>query len=153
MKILRLSLGLWLGLMACSGPDYLAEASFADGCWLMQDTLAFTLPPEAKAGAPLRIDLDLGADFRYENLYLKLRYLGPEGQVEEQLINQRLIDPVGNWLTERQGKRVAWTIEPAPHLPLSGSDAPQVQLFHFMRDSSLCEVYRVGIGIQAEKNQ
>jgi len=153
MKKSLLPLGLLLALMACSGPDDLAEASFADGCWLTQDTLSFELPPEAVAGTPLRIDLDLGADFRYENLYLKLRYLGPAGKVEEQLINQRLIDPVGNWLSERRGSRVAWTVEPAPRLPMSGSEVQRVQVYHFMRDSSLCEVYRVGIGIPAEKQK
>lgn len=153
MKMSLFSLGLLLGLFACSGPDYLAEASFSDGCWFMQDTLSFDLPSEAKAGTPLCIGLDLGADFRYENLYLKLRYLGPDGLVEEQLINQRLIDPVGNWLTERKGMRVAWTIEPAPKLPVSGNGIQRVQLFHFMRDSNLCEVYAVGIGVQSQEEK
>jgi gliding motility-associated lipoprotein GldH len=144
MKPLLMGMALLFSLSAC-GPDYLAQAHFEDGCWPLQDTLRFDWAVEAQAPRTLQVDLTLDADYRYQNLYLKLQYQGPAGQQGELLLQDTLIDPTGHWLAERQGARVQWTITPAPALPFTEAGTYQMALFHYMRDSSLCEVYEVAV--------
>lgn len=145
MRCSLAGLALLLLLAACAGPDYLAEARFDQGCWPMQDTLRFELPVEAGQAPQLQVDLTLDAEYRYQNLYLKLRYRGPEGQSGELLLHDELVAPTGLWRGERRGQEVHWTIEPTPALPATAPGTYQLELFHYMRDSSLCEVYFVGV--------
>lgn len=137
-------------LMGCSRADYVNRITFDDGCWDIQDTLRAQMPASQDEEIRLRIDVQLGAEYGYDNLYLKLQYRSPSGKVQETLLNNTLLTPSGEWLTERQGDRVRWTFAPAPSLPGDETGQYEIALWHYMRDTELCEVYAVGIGVMDE---
>ena len=42
--------------------------------------------------------MSIGQDYAYMNLYLQIKAVSPSGKTEQFLINDTLIDPMGNWL-------------------------------------------------------
>lgn len=144
MSMLCLS-GLIL-MQACSNPESIASKTFESTCWEITDTLGFTLhPSQLGREAELNVEVSFLPDYRYSNLYLKAIVAAPSGAKQELMINDVVIDPTGNWLSESSGGTYAHQFESPFSLSLEEAGQYQIQLIQYMRDSSLCEIQEVRV--------
>ncbi len=136
---------LLLSLAGCTSQDRLAHLELEDGCWPLADTLTWTQTLEKGATFPA-VELELGTEFRTQNLFLKVLCMGPGlDQPREYLIEEELLTKEGEWLAPISGGTVRWNINSRPQLELPQAGDYTFKLFHFMRDSSLCEVHEVRV--------
>lgn len=135
-------LGVLVSLLGCgSGPTEVKE--FPTNCWKLADPLVaeVALSPEASR---ILLDLQLGQDYPYQNLYLKLSWKGPDGAADT-LVNDTLITPEGVWLVNPSGGKVNWTFQDGISLPIRQAGTYQIRVEHFMRDDRLCEIDRIAL--------
>ncbi|MEM7658518.1 MAG: hypothetical protein AAF399_20500 [Bacteroidota bacterium] len=132
---------LLLILWSCGGPQGRFQQEFQDGCWAQGDTLKVQI---SEAGS-LQFLAELGQDYAYRNLYLKVRYPEADGSMNELQLLETVLDPVGNWLVAPTGGSYPCQFGESVELPTDLSYPIQLEVLQFMRDSSLCEVKRLVI--------
>ena len=128
-----------LGLWACNSSPILEEQVFSQACWTYQDTLRWSL----KAPEQQQMFIDFTEDYPYRNLHVKLWLTYPGGRVIDTVWQANIVDSMGYWLAVPVDRfhRHAFS-QPFAR---NGKIPQSIQIIHYMRDSSLCGVSRVGL--------
>ncbi|MEM7367332.1 MAG: hypothetical protein AAF587_01955 [Bacteroidota bacterium] len=135
-----------LSMHSCSTAESIASKTFESTCWDITDTLGFSLhPSQLGRDSELNIEVTFLPDYRYSNLYLKAIATSPSGAKQEIMVNDTVIDPAGNWLTEASGGTYLHPFDTPLRLALEEAGQYQIQLIQYMRDSSLCEIQGVRV--------
>ncbi|RMG19215.1 MAG: hypothetical protein D6730_21925 [Bacteroidetes bacterium] len=135
--------------LACQRTPYLAETTFENDCWNIEDTLSFDLDlPAAEADSQLlHIKVLFLEDYAFRNIYLKLMVHEPGGNTRDTLLHELMVDPQGYWtLPRRQG---GYPLE--LRLPLNSFQPPgsyQFRLTQYMRPAKLCNIRSVAVWVE-----
>lgn len=131
-----------VNFLACKEPP-LALLENKDGCWEISNPLDLSVTVEAPRPT-LMLEFELGQDYPYQNLYIKLSWDGPEGKHDTLLLDQ-FVSPVGEWMVPPSGGVVNRVFQDGFALPVMTPGSYNLRIQHFMRDDRLCEVNSVSI--------
>ncbi|MEM7037885.1 MAG: gliding motility lipoprotein GldH [Bacteroidota bacterium] len=142
--------GMLLLLMLCTscGESHLAHTSRAydDACWAMTDTLDLVYhSTDTQKVHTLYFPITFTDDYPNSNLYLRAIVRSPSG--DENVLPARfdLMDAAGEWMGEPSGDEVELELNIGDGLRFNQEGDYTIRLFHFMRDTELCGVRKVGI--------
>lgn len=147
MRILLL-LPLTLLAAACSSFPPGGRQEFPDACWAMSDTLTWMHDNSVPDSLTPRIRMTFEPGYRYRNVHLRLRWTAPSGAIGLLTLQDTLLDAEGNWLAGNDARAVQAEIGPAAGIRLAETGAYRFQLYHYMRDSALCQVRSVEAGLE-----
>lgn len=139
-----------LGLTAC-GPDYLFDETqkIADGQWGYADTLDFTFEiRDTGAVYNLYIDLEHIDTFKFQNVYLKLYTLFPNGKRLSTVRSFDLYDAAGAGLGKCSGHncQVRFVLQQNAYFNQAGKY--RLTLEQYTRQESLPGVRAVGLMVE-----
>lgn len=131
------------GMQSCVETEGVVYKRFETSCWESSDTIRFSLLPSQLSQGKLHVEVGFLPEYRYANLYLKGILTAPSGNQQQFLVNDTVIDPVGNWLSESSGGGYLHQFDPPVSLKLEEAGTYHVQLLQYMREESLCEIQSI----------
>lgn len=134
-----------LGMQSCEQTEGIAYKKFENTCWENSDTILFSLLPSQLRQNQLHLEIGFLPDYRYANLYIKGILTSSSGKQQQFLVNDTVIDPVGNWLGKSSRGSILHEFDPALTLNLEEAGTYHVQLLQYMREESLCEIQSVRV--------
>jgi gliding motility-associated lipoprotein GldH len=73
--------------------------TFTNNQWKYQDSLSFTFDnQDVTSNYKIVLKTDFTEDFPFTNLYIKFRWIEPDGKTTEKLTNFVVAEPNGKWL-------------------------------------------------------
>ena len=145
MRKLQLALisGCLIAICGC-GPNYDAQLDFGDNCWSLNDTLTSAYDIQKDKPVSVAINLEMLPDYEYMNIHLKLLLESPSGKTSTMMLNDTLIDPLGNWTVEPSWGKYMILIK-TPEWTQAEEGSYLLKLIHNMRDDNLCNISTVGV--------
>lgn len=91
---------LWLLMLGACGSDQIADFQTIDeGLWAHDREIKFDLPElDSLTPYDLRLSLRNTNDYPYNNMFLLVRVIHPDGYVEVDTLEYRMAAPDGTWL-------------------------------------------------------
>lgn len=121
--------------LGCGGANW-TESYYFDPGWPLRDSIQISALPGPEAQLVIGLELD-AETYPYRNIWLKLQGTDRDGQPMEQMLQDTLMDEMGNWSQAHAGQTVRWEITATPRFHDSFS------LIQFMREETLLGVKAV----------
>ncbi|MDX2248925.1 MAG: hypothetical protein SF052_19205 [Bacteroidia bacterium] len=130
-------------LFSCKRSSFSAEKIFAENCWEIGDTLFFDYKHNGTAAVDetFGVEVRFNPEYSYRNLHLKLLCKNPDGQPQEFMLNDTLMDADGNWL----GEPSEWNFTKGFTVPMTAPGTYRLALIQYMREEKLCDIKQVGV--------
>lgn len=137
-------------LIGC-GPNYIfeEEKTIPDGAWAYSDTLTFDFNiVDTTKVYNLYLEVDHSTDYRFQNLYVKIKTKFPKGNQIEQTVSLELANKFGLWLGDCGSENCEITIPIQEQVYFQESGEYRIILEQFMRENPLKELNGFGVKIE-----
>lgn len=143
-------IGATLWITSC-GSSSLMQRTFEDDYWLYSDSLIFeydNLYPEKNKN--LHLNLEVLDSYAYQNLYIQIAAVTPDGKKQTKLNEFILNSPEGEWYAPKStfGSTHSLQVEFAKDIKLSLPGKYKFSLTQFMRNDTLKGIRKIGFRIE-----
>jgi gliding motility-associated lipoprotein GldH len=150
MKISTLLLSLiGLLLFGCDSPYFNERAEVANDVWTYEDTKFFTFSaPDTQNLYDIALEVEYQTDYSYQNVYIELETLFPDGDTLTQSFSMDLADKFGNWLGDCSGDLCSKKALLQPQTRFEQSGTYHLNFRQFTRKDSLMGIHALELSIQ-----
>lgn len=153
IRLVIISLLLGAFLTGCSNSDIFRESvNWETGSWALSDTVSFDVELEDTTRLmDLSLDVLHDPDFAYQNLYVKVYTIFPDGSEKDQVLSLQLADKTGQWLGTcgSSSCRTTVLLSDAIRVPQSGSY--RFSFVQYSREDSLSGIQGLSFAISDHK--
>lgn len=144
------ALPLLLALPSCDRNMVFEEYRTVEGTtWNSQDIMKFNVSiTDVKPVYNFYINVRVGSDYRFANLFLFMKTLYPAGKVSVDTVECFLADVDGRWLGERSGSSIDNRILMRKNLKFNEPGLYSFEFEQAMRDTALQNIEDFGIRIE-----
>lgn len=134
-------------LYSCQNSNSLVEQTFEKNCWNISDTLKYNITSSPNSSRfDFKLKVHFLEDYAYRNFYYKCQFISPSGHIFDTLIHQTMIDEQGYWNQESSlGKTYIYEFPHTFPLKMNENGIYKMNVFHYMRDSNICDIKRIAI--------
>lgn len=123
------------------------EKAITSSKWCYADSIQFTYDNTEKTSLGLVLQLDVKDDYAYQNVWLKINVISPEGKQQSSVSEFILMDQAGNWYAKQPlfSKIRKFETEFPSKLQFSQKGKYTFRITQFMREDTLKNIERIGL--------
>jgi gliding motility-associated lipoprotein GldH len=151
MKYLSLPFILLLGLLSACGPTIVYEESttFAEPGWSYTDSLVAEFAiADTNQIYNLHLRLTHGLDFPYQNFYVQVHTVFPQGERISQQVSLELARSSGSWFGDCNSEQCVLDIPIQEGAYFNQAGTYRIVVEQFSRENPLAEVYALGFALE-----
>ena len=119
------------------------------GEWFYTDTIDYSFEIEDTTQTyDLMMDISHGIDYPFQNIYLSIHTIFPNGKRTQQTVPVDFCDKTGQWYGKCKGQKCLLLVVLQEKAKFSQSGRYQLKFEQFMREEPVKHVYEIGFKIK-----
>ena len=152
-KLLYLPIAILLvfAIISCDNKNYISNQShkIEEGAWLYKDQLTYDFDIQDTTKVyNLYLEIDHSTEYTYQNLYLKLHTLFPNGKKMEQQVSFELADKYGQWYGDCGSNACTLLVDLQKGTYFNAIGKHTIRIEQFMRKSPIEGIEQLALKVE-----